>query len=736
MAYYSSGNIVAHSGADEYVEVRGGVVINNLTVEVGQLAFNNYGLAETATNIVVSGSDPLSNEDFPVVDVDSTTVINGGSTTLGEIDNYGGVVNDFTVSSSLLNTRNGVDSAIRLINGGIEEVINGRTTGAMVEAGGVQMVEGASSLALNGVISSGGAIVATYGGVISNTLVLSGGTVSVGFEGGSLLGTIVQAGGTISVSSNGDSRSQTVISNIQLSGAATIADGLVTGLTVANGGTNTVTQRGATVSDTLLSGATEVLTSGGTASSTTVSSGAVQVVSNGGSGLQTEVKAGGVEQVAGGGVLSAAHIAAGATLTDLGSALDIGVDGTAYVSGVISGGAVNSGGVINVYGAASGVAVQGSGVLLIAGTGSANVVNAGGSEVVTGVASGTILAGGSSVIQLNGIAVAPIISANGREQVLSGGVVSGATITSGGTLELAGGAIASGAITFTPGGTLALDTASSLSTVISSFSETDAVDFLSVPYQATTPVVAGDSVSLLLGLDLVTLDISGAGGDGGFHVSEAADGSTLLVDNAPCYCPGTLILTDSGERPVEALAIGDTVVTASGEHRPIKWIGRRSYAGAFAANNPDVLPVLFRAGSLGAGLPRRDLWVSPLHAMFVDGALIPARLLANGMSIIQADRVDQVEYVHVELDSHDLLLAEGAPSESFVDDNSRGMFHNAAEYRVLYPDAARTPARYCAPRLEEGEALDAVQRRLAALACPVAGRARSAATWTPPVPTR
>ena len=170
------------------------------------------------------------------------------------------------------------------------------------------------------------------------------------------------------------------------------------------------------------------------------------------------------------------------------------------------------------------------------------------------------------------------------------------------------------------------------------------------------------------------------------------------ADIAPCYCDGTLILTDRGERRVETLAIGDCVITADGVARPIRWIGRRSYAGHFARGT-HVLPICFKAGALDVNRPRRDLWVSPHHAMFLDGVLIEGIDLVNGASIIQAERVERVDYFHVELDSHDIIVAEGALSESFVDDDSRGMFQNAHEFAALYPDSTdASGALLCAAR--------------------------------------
>ena len=167
----------------------------------------------------------------------------------------------------------------------------------------------------------------------------------------------------------------------------------------------------------------------------------------------------------------------------------------------------------------------------------------------------------------------------------------------------------------------------------------------------------------------------------------------------------------------EDLAIGDLVVTVSGEARPIKWIGRRAYQGRFLAGNPAMLPIRFVANSLADGIPSRDLDVSPKHAMFIDGVLIPAEMLANGTTIHQLKDVDSVEYFHLELASHDVIFAEGATSETFVDCDSRGMFHNVAEYGHRYPNDPAPSWQFCAPRIEPASpALVAIRTRLLARA--------------------
>jgi autotransporter-associated beta strand protein len=298
----------------------------------------------------------------------------------------------------------------------------------------------------------------------------------------------------------------------------------------------------------------------------------------------------------------------------------------------------------------------------------------------------------------------------------------GITIESG-TLELAvAGAAGSGAITFENDPSLVIDGKTMPTNDIDGFAPGDTITLGSIGYDAdghadmdyTTNVltITEDGATYTLNFD-PTAHFAGHY----FHLAEDVTGGTLITeDDAPCYCRGTSIATEAGEKAVEDLAIGDHVMTVSGALRPIKWIGRRGYSGRFIMGRKDVLPICVTAGSLGDEVPRRDLWISPHHAMYLDGVLIEAKDLANGVSIVQAEHVDEIEYFHIELDSHDVILAEGAPSESFVDDDSRGMFHNVHEYARLYPGQNGRQVRYCAPRVDNGFELDAARRRIAARA--------------------
>jgi Ca2+-binding RTX toxin-like protein len=198
-------------------------------------------------------------------------------------------------------------------------------------------------------------------------------------------------------------------------------------------------------------------------------------------------------------------------------------------------------------------------------------------------------------------------------------------------------------------------------------------------------------------------------------------GSDDAIDiAAACFAPGTRIATQAGPRPVEALAIGDMVATAGGPARAVRWIGRRHYDAATVAANPQLHPVRIRAGALAPGRPVRDLVLSPQHAVLVMGdaatgkLLVPAAALVNGASITQPIHAGPLAYLHVELDRHALLFAEDAEVESFADEASRALFDNAAEFRLLYPNAAPAPPPM--PRTESGPALERARQRLAARA--------------------
>jgi phospholipase/lecithinase/hemolysin len=139
---------------------------------------------------------------------------------------------------------------------------------------------------------------------------------------------------------------------------------------------------------------------------------------------------------------------------------------------------------------------------------------------------------------------------------------------------------------------------------------------------------------------------------------------------ASCFVTGTRIRTTDGDVPVEALRIGARAVLANGETAAVIWIGHRDVDCAGEPNPRAAWPVRVRAGAFGPGLPVCDLYLSPDHAIFIDGVLIPVKHLIDGAAIVPVPR-DSVTWWHVELQRHAVLLAEGLPCESFLDTGAR-----------------------------------------------------------------
>jgi hypothetical protein len=151
---------------------------------------------------------------------------------------------------------------------------------------------------------------------------------------------------------------------------------------------------------------------------------------------------------------------------------------------------------------------------------------------------------------------------------------------------------------------------------------------------------------------------------------------TVITAECVCFLAGTHIATPAGERLVQNLRAGDLVRTFSGAFASVKWVGQRTIDTA-ALRAPELaMPVRVTAGAIAEGVPQRDLCVTPEHALLVDGHLIPARLLVNGTTI-RLDQVDSYTFDHVELDQHDILLAEGMGAESYLDTGNRGLFANS-----------------------------------------------------------
>ena len=366
--------------------------------------------------------------------------------------------------------------------------------------------------------------------------------------------------------------------------------------------------------------------------------------------------------------------------------------------------------------------------LELASTGSAGTFSGLGIQF-TGFASTTIDAGGAWTLSgTNTLSAGKSLTNDGTLTVLNSALTDTGTITNNGTIIVGGttqtiaalsgtgvvligdsdtlvsnaGVSAGETISFsTARGTFNLDPLQFHGT-IARFQAGDTVRLAQVTHASTAIIVNSNTLEVTQTggptLDL-TLDPGRNFSGGTFTVTSG--GVITTNETLPCFLHDTAMRTEHGDIAVQYLVVGDMVETLSGAFRPIRWIGRR---GLDLTRHPEpqtAYPIRIRAGALADGVPSRDLLVSPDHALLLDGVLIPARLLINGSSIVRDAKRQNVIYYHIELDSHDILLAEGAAAESYLDTGNRGIFERADGPLRLHPDLTndqgRREAESCVP---------------------------------------
>jgi hypothetical protein len=299
----------------------------------------------------------------------------------------------------------------------------------------------------------------------------------------------------------------------------------------------------------------------------------------------------------------------------------------------------------------------------------------------------------------------------------------GSTIDAG-TLDIAAGASAgSGTITFgATTATLQIDAAlangATFANTIADFTGAhDIIDLTalsdvgnnaSASFNSLNDVLTVEGTSSSVKFQLAKADYTG---DAWMATNDGSNGTEVLLNSVSCFRSGTRILTDRGEVAVEALRVGDLVRTVLSETAvPIIWIGQRSVDCTGHPQPRKVWPIRVAAGACGLGRPHSDLFLSPDHAVHVEGVLIPIKHLVNGSTITQVP-VDRVTYYHIELAEHGVLLAEGLPAESFLDMRDGSKYANRAGPVRLYPDfsARMWEAFGCARLVVTGTELEAAR---------------------------
>jgi autotransporter passenger strand-loop-strand repeat protein len=379
------------------------------------------------------------------------------------------------------------------------------------------------------------------------------------------------------------------------------------------------------------------------------------------------VNNGGLQFVEGVGAASGTTVSSGAIQTVSGIANGTTVNGgTENVYGTDSGAMINAGGTQYVYGSSLNVEVAKGGLQIVHGNAAGTTVDKGGVQDVIGTASNTKVSGMEAVFA-GGLASGTTVAADGLETIASGGVAVDTTVAAGGDEVISLGGTATDTLLLS-GGTID-------------------VRFLGYASGGSAGLHSGtDLLTVSIGGQTYTQQLTGSYTGEAFHLAPDGSGGTDITLGAPCFCEGTRIATGRGPVPVEKLRPGDRVhAPLDGKLRPVIWVGRRSVDCRQHPHPAQVWPIRVSTGAFAPGRPGRDLCLSPDHAVFIDGMMIPVRCLVNGMTIVQEPR-HSVTYWHVELSRHAVICAEGVAAESYLDTGNRSALYGPADHgRMIAP---------------------------------------------------
>ena len=424
-------------------------------------------------------------------------------------------------------------------------------------------------------------------------------------------------------------------------------------------------------------------------------------IANQGTIIFTDVAAGTASAYSGGGTLvlsgTADFTVAGQAQEASGGEIQIGSGATLDVATLTQfGGTVLDSGVLNISGT---LYADGAGIAL-----------SGGTLIAATLMLGSTLSG-YGVIEAPTIDSSGLIEASGGKLVLAGSVIATSLeVGPSAALELASGMSGGGLVSFAGGAALVtVDDVAAGFDGATNMVATDAIDLVGVaPDLVTYTGGTNGTVEIFdtFGNEVASFGIKVSGSQPAVSIVSDGYGGSLITlgDELPCFARGTGLLTPQGYRAVEELRPGDPVITAQGDRRPVRWVGWRTL-DLGPASSRHARPVIVMPNAFGQGKPHKLLRLSPLHCVYADGVLIPVTHLVNHATILRDVAAPAATYFHVELDRHDILLAEGLECESYFDNGNRG-----ALYREL---GRRSPApKPFAPSITTGARLAVVRRRL------------------------